>query len=242
VGGSMSEKYFKGIEAGQAPPVLRRWHWWIIRVDGRAFHTFTKHMQRPFDHTFMAAMDRIAEKLCGEIQNTRLAYVQSDEISVIAHAEGDKAQTWFGGDRDKVVSISAAIASAQMSRFYERGAAQFDSRVSTTPDKTDVERYLHWRQQDAFRNAVSMTAETHFPSKALVGKNVRDRMNMLLAKGVILENIPEGFQRGRIVMPHHVKETVTFQHRKTGEWKEAEAERRYWRAAPAPWFEDEPVL
>lgn len=241
------EKYFKGIEAAQAPPVLPRDTWWVVRVDGRAFHTFTEAMrfERPYDPWFMGSMNKTAMRLCEEIQNARLAYVQSDEISVLVKAEGDKAQTWFGGDRDKVVSISAAVASSSMARDWETHTAQFDSRVFTLDNLLDVQRYFLWRQNDAFRNAVSMTAQTHFSHNQLKGIGTGAQIRMLQAKtGLSLEALlPEGFRRGRLVSPHTVKESVTFQHKKTGEMMtQDEVERRSWRAVAAPWFEDEPVL
>lgn len=49
----------------------------IIRIDGRAFHTFTRGMQKPFDETFINMMNTIGLELCEEIQNCRLAYLQS---------------------------------------------------------------------------------------------------------------------------------------------------------------------
>lgn len=238
------EKYFKDMEAAQAPSVLPRTDWWIIRVDGRAFHTFTKGMRRPYDIDFMHSMDDTAVVLCEEIQNARYAYVQSDEISVLVKANGEKAQTWFGGERDKVISISAAIASAEKSRQWER-RAQFDSRVITTDLAMDVERYLIWRQHDAFRNAVSMAAQAHFPHSLLKGVGTGAQIRMLQAKtGLSLEALlPDGFRKGRLVAPYAVRESVTYQHKKTGEWMTAEdVERRYWRADAAPWFEEVQVL
>lgn len=241
------EKYFKDMEAAQAPSVLPRDHWWIIRVDGRAFHTWTRlqAFARPYDAGFMASMDRAAITLCEEIQNARYAFVQSDEISVIVHAEGEKAQTWFGGERDKVISISAAIASSCLALMHPGGLPQFDSRVVTTPDAMDVERYLIWRQHDAFRNAVQMAAQHHFSHKQLEGRNLGEKLDKLYCKtGLTLEALlPEGFRKGRLVAPHTVRESVTFQHKKTGEWMTAEdVERRSWHAAAAPWFEDVQVL
>ena len=55
----------------------------IIRVDGKAFHTFTKGLNKPFDDIFMDAMQATAEYLVREIQGCKFAYVQSDEICLI---------------------------------------------------------------------------------------------------------------------------------------------------------------
>lgn len=57
----------------------------IIRVDGRAFHTFTRGMDQPFDEEFADAMRATAATLCAEIQGAVMAYTQSDEISIVTH-------------------------------------------------------------------------------------------------------------------------------------------------------------
>ena len=83
----------------------------IIRVDGRAFHSLTQHCARPFDLKLNEAMAQTAVTLCQEIDGTQLAYVQSDEISVLAidYQTVDSAP-WFGGNVQKVTSVSASVA------------------------------------------------------------------------------------------------------------------------------------
>lgn len=240
-----SEKFFKEIEKEQAPPVLPRNAWWIIRVDGRAFHTWTRTQgfARPYDALFMKTMDLAAEALCEEIQNARMAFVQSDEISVLVKAEG-RAQSWFGGELAKVLSISASAASVVVSANRKPGSALavFDSRVITLGNSLDVERYFHWRQRDAWINAVTMIAQSHFSHKQLHGKSTRERLVMVQDKTgkQLSELAPEGFLRGRAVRAHHVIETVTYQHKRTGDWQQTQCERTYWRADAAPWFEQSP--
>ena len=51
----------------------------IIRVDGRAFHTLTRKMERPFDYGFIRAMVSGARAVASDAQGCELAYVQSDE-------------------------------------------------------------------------------------------------------------------------------------------------------------------
>jgi len=83
----------------------------IIRLDGKAFHTFTKKMKRPYDKDFMLNMDRTAMFLCKHIQGAKMAYVQSDEISILL-TDFDKITTdaWFDGQVQKIVSVSASLA------------------------------------------------------------------------------------------------------------------------------------
>ena len=55
----------------------------IIRIDGKAFHTYTRGLQRPFDEVFMGDMDNTACYLCKNIQGVKFGFVQSDEISLL---------------------------------------------------------------------------------------------------------------------------------------------------------------
>ena len=57
----------------------------IIRVDGSAFHTLTKKMEKPYDERFQNCMRETAKFLCEKIQCTKIAYVQSDEVSLLLH-------------------------------------------------------------------------------------------------------------------------------------------------------------
>lgn len=86
----------------------------IIRVDGRAFHTYTRGLPA-FDHRLKTAMDRVALALCKEIGNCKLAYVQSDEISlVMCDYHSHDSQPYFGGVIQKIVSVTAAMAAVTM--------------------------------------------------------------------------------------------------------------------------------
>lgn len=83
----------------------------IIRVDGKGFHRWTRHCARPFDSNLIEVMNIAAVELCEEVQGTRLAYVQSDEISLLVHGyETHESQPWFDNQLQKIVSVAAAIA------------------------------------------------------------------------------------------------------------------------------------
>ena len=87
----------------------------IVRVDGKAFHSYTRGLAKPFDVLFMRAMNDVARKLCEEIQGAQLAYVQSDEVSVLVHSYKRFASTpWFDNQVQKMVSVAAAVATSQM--------------------------------------------------------------------------------------------------------------------------------
>lgn len=91
----------------------------IIRIDGKAFHTFTRGFAKPFDKFFMMAMQETAKHLCKEIVGCKLAYVQSDEISLLlTDYDTISTQPWFENNLQKLVSVSASIATLAFNRAF----------------------------------------------------------------------------------------------------------------------------
>lgn len=168
----------------------------VIRVDGRAFHSMP--LCKPFDHAFSFAMSDVAIALCEEIQGTRFAYHQSDEISVIARDDmGLGTEAWFGKRLSKVLSIAAAVATETFCQVWERNA-QFDARAFVLPPH-EVVNYFIWRQQDATRNSVSMAAQAAFSHRELQGKNSPKMLEMLREAGKPWEEIYTRHKRGVVV-------------------------------------------
>lgn len=182
----------------------------IIRIDGKAFHSFTKGMERPFDTRLMDCMDRTTKALCENIQGTVIGYTQSDEISILlTDFEKETTSAFFDGNIQKIASISASIATATFNReFFQNFSgsdkmAYFDSRVFTIPDPVEVENYFVWRQKDAIRNSISMTAQSLYSHKELHGKNTNEMQELCFQKGVNWNDMPNGFKRGRFVMKEY---------------------------------------
>lgn len=160
----------------------------MLRLDGKAFHTFTRGMERPYDARFHRCMWDAAKALCAELQGARIAYVQSDEITVLlVDYDRPAQQAWFDYELQKMVSVSASIATAAFnlalrSHFpdaEEFGTALFDSRAWNLPLE-EVGNCFIWRQQDASRNSVSMLAQSKFSHKQLHGKNTSEMQDMLM--------------------------------------------------------------
>ncbi|MEK6879689.1 MAG: tRNA(His) guanylyltransferase Thg1 family protein [Nanoarchaeota archaeon] len=170
----------------------------IIRCDGRAFHGLK--LKKPFDNEFMKAMQCTAFDLCREIQGAKFAYVQSDEISVLV-TDFDQITTeaWFDGNIQKIVSISAGIASIRFGRYFDVHQCVFDSRVFTIPDPTEVENYFIWRQQDANRNSIQMAARAVYSHKELNNKNTSDLQELLHQKGINWNDYATDEKRGSVV-------------------------------------------
>lgn len=92
----------------------------IIRVDGRAFHTLTRGMQKPMDQWFIAAMDNAAKRAMEGV-GAVAAYVQSDEISLIVDPHGKRQDVLpFDGRVEKLVSLSAASAAVGFYEYYSQ--------------------------------------------------------------------------------------------------------------------------
>jgi tRNA(His) 5'-end guanylyltransferase len=119
----------------------------IIRVDGKAFHTLTKGMPKPFsalfkDNVFNGFMDKAAKALCKHIQGAQFAYVQSDEISVLLiDFEKTTTDAWFDGNIQKMASVAASIATAAFNKarlihLFERGFAMEFPEIKTLDGET----------------------------------------------------------------------------------------------------------
>lgn len=190
----------------------------IIRIDGKAFHTFTKGMERPFDDILIQTMQQTAKVLCEQIQGCKLAYVQSDEISLLlTDWENLDTDAWFDYSIQKMTSVSASIATAAFNswfpqfdsenlHFHKYGKALFDARVFSVP-KEEVCNYFLWRQQDATRNSIQMVAQANFSHKELQGKNTNELQEILFTeRGINFSNdLATHYKRGSCV----IKKTYT---------------------------------
>lgn len=155
----------------------------MIRVDGRAFHTYTKGMERPFDRVFMRRMLHATIETSREMQGFKLAYVQSDEATFLLTDFDDLGtQGWFGYELNKVISLAASIFTGHFNLFSERPAS-FDARAFNIP-LDDAPNAFVWRQQDWERNSLQMLARHHFSHKQLRGKPHHEVHDMLHGVGV----------------------------------------------------------
>lgn len=213
----------------------------VVRVDGRAFHTFTRGLDRPFDVAFAAAMDATALALCAEISNARAAFVQSDEISIVTDDTGESTP-WFGGVVQKMASVSASLATATFASAFThprgRGPALFDARVFTVPSPIEVHNYLLWRQADAQRNAISSIADHRFGPSRIHRATTGARRAMLVEDGFDFDD-PDlaGFLHGRLARRVHTVTDVEYTHKGTGAVERISGVRRkLWLVEPSPAF------
>lgn len=177
----------------------------VVRVDGKAFHTWTRGLDRPFSMPLIRAMDAVARALCQEMQGAALAFVQSDEVSVLLHNYRRlDSEPWFENQVQKIVSVAASIAGATMTLLSrevhpEPRAAVFDARVFVLPE-AEVCNYFIWRQQDATRNSIQMVAQSLFSQRELHGKNTSVLQEMIFSKGQSWNDLAPSLKRGRCVV------------------------------------------
>ncbi len=177
----------------------------IIRIDGRAFHSYVKKIKakKPYDLEFMDRMNQTALYLCSEIQGSNFAYVASDEITIVITDFDDvNTEMWFDGNIQKMASVSASIATAFFNSYKNNNQnilATFDSRVFVIPDRVEVYNNIYWRYKDWLRNSVSMLARNSFSHKELQGKKISDMHEMLHSKDVNWAKENDAFKNGRII-------------------------------------------
>lgn len=200
----------------------------IIRIDGKAFHTYTKGLNRPFDEGLIKDMNSTTKFLCQNIQGAKFGYVQSDEISILITDYDDiTTHAWFDGNLQKMASIAASLATSEFNRlrmyrkFFENEVdpqeygqtaydmsisdifsiklAQFDARVFQIPSQEEVINYFIWRQQDATRNSIISVAQSLYSTKELHGVKTTEMQELIFQKGINWNDFTPREKRGSII-------------------------------------------
>ena len=98
----------------------------IIRLDGKAFHGFTRGLKKPYDSLFIKTMQDTMEYLCSNIQDCRFGYVESDEISLCLWSwDNNDSMAWFGNNLQKMVSVSASMAGVAFNKFWAKNVDEY---------------------------------------------------------------------------------------------------------------------
>lgn len=194
-----------------------------IRIDGKAFHTFTRGFNKPFDEVLVKSMQRTMKYLCENIQGCVFGYTQSDEITLILlDYQTLDTDAWFDYEVQKMCSIAASMATMAFNKYFENevykynsdianvnsgvranwyltalnNGAMFDARVFNIP-KEEVTNLVYWRQLDATRNSVQMVGQANFSHKELQGKSCNMIQDMLMTqKEINWNDFPTYLKRG----------------------------------------------
>lgn len=98
----------------------------IVRIDGKAFHTFTRGFNKPFDKVLSNAMDKTMKQLCENIQGCVFGYTQSDEITLVLNDYRTlETSAWFDYEVQKLCSIAASMATCQFNKAFADEVAIF---------------------------------------------------------------------------------------------------------------------
>lgn len=188
----------------------------FIRLDGKAFHTFTRGVEKPYSANIIDAMAYAAKKTSEQMQGFKLAYVQSDEATfMLTDYDTYETQGWFNYEVNKVVSIAASAMTAYFNEFWREKVADkykpamFDGRAFTVPE-ADAPNAFIWRQRDWERNSVQMLARDSYSQKELNHKKVPELKEMIVAaRGWSWETLP-----GQLKYGTFIEEDGTFTHEK----------------------------
>lgn len=126
-----------------------------IRLDGKAFHTFTRGFERPFDEVLGKSMRETMKYLCENIQGCVLGYTQSDEITLIlVDYQNLNSCAWFDYEVQKMCSIAASMATMAFNRFFIGEVKTFTFNNGENYERDSKEAILC----EVYRNAVNKGA------------------------------------------------------------------------------------
>lgn len=124
--GTRMKTYYEGIPQTK---LMRRTPV-IIRIDGKAFHTFTRGFEKPFDKIMVKTMQETTKYLCENIQGCVFGYTQSDEITlVLIDYQKLTTSAWFDYEVQKMCSIAASMATMAFNKFFEKNVEKFDIKL-----------------------------------------------------------------------------------------------------------------
>lgn len=183
-----------------------------LRIDGKAFHTFTRRFQKPFDEVLIKSMQETMKYLCENIQGCVFGYTQSDEITLIlVDYKKLTSSAWFDYEVQKICSIAASMATMAFNKAFVKEVKKYSFELSMgihtdeerrlldiydkaidkgamfdarcfNIPKEEVTNLVYWRQLDASRNSIQMVGQACFSHKELQNKSCNDIQDMLMTQ------------------------------------------------------------
>ena len=187
-----------------------QWAWrlpadrpWIVRLDGRGFHRWTKGLDAPFDDDLRESMVEMTRQVMGDA-GAEHAYTQSDEATLVMSTRA-RSEEAFGGKLQKIVSLLASRASVAFNQEMRRrrpehmlraGEATFDARVFAVPDDEGARIALEDRRRDCRRNAVQSVGHWRYGHKWMLRRSIGEVSEQLTADGIGMDTWPRHHRDG----------------------------------------------
>lgn len=177
----------------------------VVRLDGKSFSKYTSRLERPYDLKLIELMQNTCKHLMKISHNIKVAYQQSDEITLIISNDYDNPVE-YSGRVQKLCSILAAECSvyfATHAYILENALHDhpvFDCRIFNVPDWVEASNAVLWREQDATKNSIQLAGQSNFSHKEMQGlKNNQIQEKLLLEKNINWNDYPASFKRGSYI-------------------------------------------
>ena len=177
----------------------------VVRLDGKSFSKYTSRLERPYDLKLIELMQNTCKHLMKISHNIKVAYQQSDEITLIISNDYDNPVE-YNGRVQKLCSILAAECSvyfATHAYILENALHDhpvFDCRIFNVPDWVEASNAVLWREQDATKNSIQLAGQSNFSHKEMQGlKNNQIQEKLLLEKNINWNDYPASFKRGSYI-------------------------------------------
>lgn len=197
----------------------------IVHIDGKNFSKMIKNkFEKPFDKEFIDMMNNTAKFICQNVQGVKLAYTQSDEITLIITKSSTDSEIFFGGRLCKLQSVIAALATSEFNRHFIRRQVfdkddwsnvqvrdldqelldmkmtQFDCKAWNVDTLYDAILWLLFRNIDCVRNSKQQAAQTYLSHKALEKLDTDKQIAKLLEeKNIDWNQYPDNMKYGRFI-------------------------------------------
>lgn len=177
----------------------------FARLDGKAFHSFTRDLKRPYDQDLSYLMRELTQFLVSET-GAIIGYTQSDEITLSWYYPEYQSQMYFDGKINKLNSILASMATLKFRELCaeflpekQKEFALFDCRTWNVPNIVEGANVFVWREQDATRNSIQMAARSVFSHRECQNKSCPELQEMLFKKGTNWNDYPDYFKKGSYI-------------------------------------------
>lgn len=234
---------------------LERRNYVMVMLDGKNFsQKIKKHFRLPFDRDFIGLMNGTAAHACAQTQGAKLAYVQSDEISMLLtdfetpataaffdyrlckllSVIPSTATSWFNKEALRLALDGADGEDAKKAAFDKEPLYQFDAKAWILPTKNDVFAWFLYRQNDCVRNSKQQFCQTFLSHNKLSGLKTDEQAELCLREtGNDWNACQDDEKYGRLVYKETVRKTVEYG------GKTFKVDRSAWTAHPAPLLREE---